>query len=118
MHAIGLGGESDVDAIVDDERHAKRRQRRFDRPRLLDHGARLADLVAQLDERGAALGAKPRQIGEIVPAGALRIDDGVEAKINRHHKTPVIGRTLHRPPRLVQSSRFGISLRRGSRRRV
>ena len=90
MHAVGFGGERHVDAIVDDERHVKRRQRLFDRPRLLDHGARLADLIAQLDERGAALGAKPRQIGEIAPAGALRIDDGIEAKIDRHHKIPVI----------------------------
>ncbi|MGA9430686.1 MAG: hypothetical protein WBV65_14270, partial [Xanthobacteraceae bacterium] len=62
--------------------------------------------------------AKPRQIGEIAAAGALRIDDGIEAKIDRHHKTPIIRRTLYRPPRLVQSLRFGISLLRGSRRRV
>ena len=27
MHAVGFGGERHIDAIVDDERHAKRRQR-------------------------------------------------------------------------------------------
>ncbi len=33
MHAVGAGGERHIDAIVDDQRHAERRQRLFDRPR-------------------------------------------------------------------------------------
>ena len=54
----------------------------LDRARRLDHGAGLAHLVAQLHERRAALGAQPRQLGKIVAAGALGIDNGVEAKID------------------------------------
>ena len=48
----------------------------------LDHGAGFAVLVAQLNERRAALGAQPRQFGEIAPAGAFGIDDGIEAEID------------------------------------
>ena len=40
MHAVGARRERDVDAVVDQERHAERRQRRLDGARALDHGAR------------------------------------------------------------------------------
>ncbi len=58
MHAVGAGGERHIDAIVDDEGDAERRQRFFDRSRRLDHGAGFAVLVAQLNERRAALRAQ------------------------------------------------------------
>ena len=40
MHAVGLDRERNLDAVVDDERHAERRQRRLERARLLDHVGR------------------------------------------------------------------------------
>ena len=57
----------------------------FDRSRRRDHVARFAFLVAQLNERGAALGAQPRQFRQIAAAGALGIDNGIETKIDRHN---------------------------------
>src|ERR1700691_402016 len=83
MHAVSLGGERHVDAVVDDEGYGERGQCLFDGARPFDHRARFAQLVAQLHQRRPALRAKPRQIGEIAAAGALGIDDGIEAKIDR-----------------------------------
>ncbi len=82
MHAVGAGGERHVDAVVDDERHRERRQRRLDRAGRRDHRPRFAALVAQLQQSRPALGDAAREIDEIVPAGALGIDDGVEAEVD------------------------------------
>ena len=77
MDAVGTGGERNIDAVVDDESRTERRQRLFDRPRLFHHGAGVAVLVAQLNERRAALRAEPRQFGKIAAIGALGIDNRV-----------------------------------------
>ena len=77
----------DVDAIVDHQRHAQRRQRRLDRARPLDHDAGVAHLVAQLDQRRAAFGQHAGEFGQVVAAGALRIDNRVEPQIHRRHVT-------------------------------
>src|SRR6185312_16275169 len=96
MHAIGSRGQRHVEAVVDDERHTKRSQRLFDGARRCDHGARLAVLVAQLHERGAAFGGEPRQFGKIAAAGALGIDDGIEPQIDAHHATLMRARKVAR----------------------
>ena len=44
-------------------------------------------LVTQLDQGRAAFGQHPREVGEIVAAGALRIDDRIEPHIHRRHVT-------------------------------
>ena len=46
--------------------------------------ARLAHLVAQLHQRRAACRHAAREIGEVVAAGHLRIDDGVNAQVDAH----------------------------------
>ena len=73
MNAVGSCGKRHIDTVIDDERHVERLKRRFDRPRLLDHGAGFDLLIAQLNERRAARGAKPRQFGE--PAARRRARD-------------------------------------------
>ncbi len=85
MHAVGAYRERDIDAVVDNERHVERRQRRLDRARGGDHRARVVVLVAQLHQGRAASGDAPGEIGEIATAGALGIDDGVEADIDVFH---------------------------------
>ena len=70
MHAVGACRQRHIDAIVDHQRHAERRERRLDGARALDHDARVALLVAQLHQRRAALGEHAREIGKIVTAGS------------------------------------------------
>ena len=85
MHAVGTRRQRDIDAVVDDERHVEWRQRRLDRPRGGDHRPRVVLLVAQLHQGGAARGDAPGEIGEVAAAGALGIDDGVEADVDGFH---------------------------------
>src|ERR1700691_1218932 len=94
MDTVGAGGKRHSDAVVDDERHVERRQRLFDRASSFDHGAGFAELVTQLNERRAALRAQPRQVGEIVAARTLRIDNGIETKIDDHADTLVRARNV------------------------
>jgi hypothetical protein len=82
MHTVGFCGKRHIDAVVDHERHAQRRERFLDRPCRLDHLPSLADFVAQLNERRAAFRAKPGQFRKRASAGAFRIDNGVEPKID------------------------------------
>ena len=86
MHAVGAGGERHIDPVVDEERHCGR-QRGLDRARALDHRAGLAHLVAQLHERRAARGHAAREVGEVMAAGHLRIDDGINAQVDAHQVT-------------------------------
>src|SRR5262249_49051767 len=96
MHAIGADRDRHIDAVVDDEGRRKRRQGLSDRPRLLDQYARLGAFVAQLDQRGSSANAPRRQIGELTPAGALGIDDGVETKIEPHQVALIRARSVAR----------------------
>src|SRR6185312_6060442 len=86
MHAVGFGGERHVDAVIDQQRHTGRRERRLQGARLLDHGARAAKLVAQLHQRGAGRYSAGK-IGKRAAAGDGRIDDGIEAEIRVHYVT-------------------------------
>ncbi len=56
--AGGPGREGDVDPVVDDQRHAERRQQRDQRAGLLEQRPAVGRLVAQLHQRDAAL--RPR----------------------------------------------------------
>jgi len=107
MHAFRTAGQRDVDAIVDQERHAGRFQHVVDGTRLVDHDAGLARLVAQLDQRRAAGGDETRQFRQGAPAGVLGIDDGVEAKIGLGHAF----RSVDRDP----GPRPGVSVRSPAR---
>ena len=78
-----LRGERHVDAIIDDERNAERGERGLDRARRRDHRPGVALLVAQLHERRPALRDQAREFDQVAPAGTLRIDDGVQAQIER-----------------------------------
>ncbi len=82
MHAVGLGRQRHIDAIVDHQRHAGSGEHRMNRARLLDHPPRRAMLVAQLDQRRAARNDHAREVDERAPVRALRIDDRVEAQID------------------------------------
>ena len=84
MHAVGLGGQRHVDAIVHDQRHAGTGERRLDGARLLDHAPRRAVLVAQLDQRRAAGHDQAGELGERAAVRAFRIDDRVEPHIDGH----------------------------------
>ena len=53
----------------------------------LDHAARRAALVAQLDQRRAARGRKARDLVERTPVRALRIHDRIEPDVD-HHADP------------------------------
>ena len=88
MHAVGAGGERDVDAVIDQQRDAERRERRLDGAGALDHGARVAALVAKLDQRRATLRHQPGKLREIPPTRVFGIDQGVEAKIDGHGAIP------------------------------
>src|SRR5262249_54567762 len=85
MHAVSFDRKRDIDAVVDDERHPERRQRRLERTRLLDHGRGARDLVAQLHQRCPTRGDRACEVNEIMPAGVLGIDDGIEAQIDLFH---------------------------------
>jgi hypothetical protein len=60
-----------------------------DRQRHLDHRSRFAVFVAQLHQRRSALGDPAGKAGRIVAARALRIDDGIQARVDRHQHTLV-----------------------------
>src|SRR5258707_520354 len=67
MHAVGLRDQRDIDAVVDDQRNPSAGEHGLDRPRGLDHLARVPMLVAQLDQRRATSDDQPRQFGERTP---------------------------------------------------
>ncbi len=83
MNAVGARGERHVDAIVDHERNAERGERSLDRARRRDHRPRVARLVAQLHQRRPALCGEAGEFDQVAAAGAFRIDDGVQAQIER-----------------------------------
>src|SRR6185437_1733676 len=112
MHAVSTRRERHVDPVVDHERHGEWRQCLFDGARFVDHGARFAVLVAQLNERRTALGAQPRQFGKLAAVGTFRIDDGVEAKIDFHQETFRRARKVVRS-RLCRASMIQLANRPG-----
>src|SRR5262245_52677167 len=83
MHPVGACGERHVGAIIDDERDPKRRQRSLDSTGLVYETPGRRVLVAQLDERCAALRDPLREIGKLRTPGTVRVDKRVEAKV--HH---------------------------------
>jgi len=85
MHTVAADRECDIDAVVDDQRH--RAKRYFDGAGALDHDARIGQLVAQLHQGRAAGREHPAQIGKLVAAGNLRIDDGITTQIDAHQLT-------------------------------
>ena len=86
MHAVAADGERHVDPVVD-ERAARRRAPPC-MARARSTITRVSEqLVAQLHQRDAARGQHPAEIGQVVPAGHLGIDDGVAAQIDAHQLT-------------------------------
>src|SRR5450755_1069907 len=83
MHTIGFGGERDIDAIVDQQRHAGRLQHVAKTARLLHHGTGGAVFIAQLHQ-GGATGDQPGDIHQCAVAGDGRIDKRIEPKIDVH----------------------------------
>ena len=86
MHAVGFGRERDIDAVIDQQRHAGRLQHVAQGSRFLHHGARAAVLVAQLHQRRAA-GDQGSEIGERPATGDGGIDKRIEAEIHVHQVT-------------------------------
>ena len=78
MHPVCPGGERHIDSIVDDKNDIKGRQNCFYGTRLFDHGAGIAFFVAQLNQRCSTCRNRAGEIEQVVPAGALGIDNGVE----------------------------------------
>ena len=92
MHAVGTRGERHVDPIVDDEGDGDTARATALIARAISTMLpRVALFVAQLQERRPAFGDAARQIGEVAPAGALGIDNGVETQIERLHHGSVYG---------------------------
>ena len=85
MDAVGLRRERHVDAVVDEERHARAGERRLKRAGARDEGARVRLLVAILDQRAAAGDRGRRERHGIAPAGSARVDDAVEAQVDGVH---------------------------------
>ena len=85
MHAVGAGGQRHVDAIIDHERHLKRRERGLDRACLLHHRPRFPTLITQLDQGRSAGGDAAGQVDDVVTSRDRRIDDGVKPQIDRCH---------------------------------
>ena len=90
MHAVGLRRERHVDPVVDQERHAERHERRLHRARGLDHGARIAALVPELNQCRAAGRDQLRELGQGAPARVLGIDNGIQTKIDRHRLIRIV----------------------------
>src|SRR6185369_80743 len=78
-----------IDTVIHEQRDVERRERRLDGARALDHGARVTALVAKLDQRRTTLRHQPGKLREVPPARMFGIDQGVEAKIDRHCAVPV-----------------------------
>ncbi len=87
MHTVGTGGQRDVNAVIDQERHEAAGERSLDRARLLDHPFGRAGLVAQLHERRTALHQRRRERAQFVPAAAVGIDQRIKTKIDTHQET-------------------------------
>ena len=85
MHALAADGERHVHPVVDEERHGA--ECRLAGAGAVHHHARVGELVAQLHQRDAARGQHPAEIGQVVPAGHLGIDNGVAAQIDAHQLT-------------------------------
>ena len=86
MHAVGFGGERDVDAVVDQQRHA-------DGASTL-RSARASSTMARVEPRlsrnctSVALSAmRPARSAERAAAGDGGIDQRIEAKIDVHQLT-------------------------------
>ena len=79
MNAVGARFERHVDMIVDDQGDGTKR--RLDRSCERDLASRVAMLVAQLRQGDATGREFLRQIRQGMPAGILRIQDGVEPKV-------------------------------------
>ena len=73
MDVGDAGGQRHVDAIVDDQRHAERRQRRVERSGELDEGPRAGRLLAQLHGGDAAADGGEHDILERTLAGHAAI---------------------------------------------
>ncbi len=87
MHAVGFGGERDIDAVVDQQRHAEPAPARRVSARASSTMARVrAVLVAQLHQRRAA-GDQRGEIGKRAAAGDGGIDNRIEAQIDVHQVT-------------------------------
>ena len=87
MHAVGACNHRHIDAVVDHQRHAERRERRLDGAGALDHDAGVALLIPQLHQCCAALREQTRELRKIVAAGALRIDNRIEPHVDSRHVT-------------------------------
>ena len=88
MHAVGAGGQRDVDAVVDEQRHAARRQRRLERARLLDHGAgrrRACRAAGPTWRRRRPAGGRDRR--SVRPPARAGSTMRVETEIDVHHDT-------------------------------
>ena len=93
MRTVGARRERNVDAIIDQQRHAERRQRRLDGPRAIDHAPGVGVLVPQLHQRRPALRGEPCEYREIATVGAFGIDQCIEAKVNAHHNMASLNST-------------------------
>ena len=87
MHAVGMGRERHVDAVIDDKRHPNDESAALI-ARASSIMARVSLLLSRnCTKRCSAFGDAARQVNHIVAPGALGIDDGVEPHINRLHDT-------------------------------
>jgi len=64
MNAVGLDGESHIEAVVNDQRRPERRHERLDLPRLLDKKPRRDVLFPKLNAGGPSPDRLEDDIGE------------------------------------------------------
>jgi hypothetical protein len=95
MHAGRSRRERHIDPIIDDERHAERRQRGLERAGLLDHASGVVHLVAQLHQRRPTRRHRTDEVNKIVAAGIFRIDDGVKAQVELLHRVRRCSACIH-----------------------
>ena len=112
MDAVGVGGERDIDAVVDDEAGSRRPRDRDERPRLLDQRPRLRLRIAELDHRRAA-GDRRRTVSTTPRAPAERaVGDEIDGEVEAARLMRSRLMRIRRVPR----ERLGVHAHRAHRR--
>ena len=99
MQAVGVDRQRDVEAVVDRQRHAERRQRRLQRPRLFDEGARRRVLLPQLHHGRAAAHGRQRDVDDAAARRQPAVGDQAQPQagdVERHSARPHARRDVRR----------------------
>ena len=94
MYAVGSRCEGDIDAVVDEQRHAASLERLHERAGGFDEHACVRRLVPQLDDRRPPGYSLLDAGDEVATAGVFGADDAVEADIDWVHESLAFARNV------------------------